>query len=106
MMNPLASTVAEPDFRSVAIAAGEAWVHELVRALRSDDREIIGAWPGTLREARMRKTCWALRLRYVKRHTRSTATKASEMLSRICSAPRLPPMRSGLDSASEGIGGA
>ena len=25
-----------------------------MRNLRSDDREIIGAWPGTLREARMR----------------------------------------------------
>jgi hypothetical protein len=38
----------------MAIAVGEAWAHELVRSLRSDDREIVGAWPGTLREARMR----------------------------------------------------
>jgi hypothetical protein len=44
----------EPDFRPIAIAVGEAWAHEVVRSLRSDDREIIGAWPGTLREARMR----------------------------------------------------
>ena len=46
--------VTEPDLRSIAIAVGEGWAHELVRSLRSDDREIIGAWPGTLREARMR----------------------------------------------------
>lgn len=45
---------AEPDFRPIAVAVGEAWAHELVHSLRSDDREIIGAWPGTLREARMR----------------------------------------------------
>lgn len=44
----------EPDLRSIAIGVGQAWAHELVRSLRSDDREIIGAWPGTLREARMR----------------------------------------------------
>jgi hypothetical protein len=43
-----------PDLQSIAIAVGEAWAHELVRSLRSDDREIVGAWPGTLREARMR----------------------------------------------------
>ena len=49
--------MAEPtatDLQSIAIAVGEAWAHELVGSLRSDDREIIGAWPGTLREARMR----------------------------------------------------
>lgn len=44
----------EPDFHPIAIAVGEAWANEIVRSLRSDDREIIGAWPGTLREARMR----------------------------------------------------
>ncbi|HEU0032621.1 MAG TPA: hypothetical protein VFQ53_18440 [Kofleriaceae bacterium] len=38
----------------IATAVGEAWANELVRALRSEDREIIGAWPGTLGEARMR----------------------------------------------------
>jgi hypothetical protein len=37
-----------------ATEIGEAWVVELVSSLRSDDREIAGAWPGTLREARMR----------------------------------------------------
>lgn len=46
--------VTEPDLRSIAIAVGERWANELVRSLRSDDREIIGAWPGTVREARAR----------------------------------------------------
>lgn len=53
----VAAAVAElnqADFRPIAHAIGEAWARELVRTLRSDDREIIGAWPGTLREARMR----------------------------------------------------
>ncbi|MGE0549128.1 MAG: hypothetical protein AB7O24_17405 [Kofleriaceae bacterium] len=44
----------EPDFRSLAVAVGDAWARELVHSLRFDDREIIGAWPGTMREARMR----------------------------------------------------
>ncbi|MCX5742770.1 MAG: hypothetical protein NT062_09765 [Proteobacteria bacterium] len=38
----------------VATAIGAAWASEIVHSLRSDDREIIGAWPGTMREARMR----------------------------------------------------
>ena len=33
---------------------GEAWASELVRSLRSEDREVIGPWPGTMSEARMR----------------------------------------------------
>ena len=36
------------------MAIGEAWAQEMVRALRSDDREILGAWPGTITEAKMR----------------------------------------------------
>jgi hypothetical protein len=36
------------------MAVGEAWAHEMVRALRDDEREIIGAWPGTITEAKMR----------------------------------------------------
>lgn len=43
-----------------AIAIGEEWARELVRTLRSVDREIIGAWPGTMREARTR-VCVVLR---------------------------------------------
>ena len=44
----------EMELRPIATAVGEAWAEELVRSLRTDDREIIGAWPGTLREARVR----------------------------------------------------
>jgi hypothetical protein len=36
------------------MAIGEAWAHEMVRALRDEEREIIGAWPGTISEAKMR----------------------------------------------------
>jgi hypothetical protein len=46
--------VLAPDLQPVAIAIGEAWVSELLRSLRSEDREIIGPWPGTMSEARMR----------------------------------------------------
>jgi hypothetical protein len=38
----------------IAMAIGEAWAHELVRALRNDEREILGAWPGTISEAKLR----------------------------------------------------
>ena len=38
----------------VAEAIGKAWATEVVHMLRSADRDIIGAWPGTLGEARMR----------------------------------------------------
>jgi hypothetical protein len=48
------AAVAEPDLEPMAIAIGEAWASELVCSLRSVDREIVGAWPGTLREAHMR----------------------------------------------------
>lgn len=44
----------ESELHPAAIAIGEAWAHETVRSLRSVDREIIGAWPGTMREARAR----------------------------------------------------
>ena len=47
-------TTAVPDYHPIALAVGEAWATETVRALRRDDREIEGAWPGTLGEARMR----------------------------------------------------
>jgi hypothetical protein len=36
------------------MAIGAAWAHEMVRALRDEEREIIGAWPGTISEAKMR----------------------------------------------------
>lgn len=46
--------IADADLHPAAIAIGEAWAHEIVHSLRSVDREIIGAWPGTMREARSR----------------------------------------------------
>lgn len=46
--------MAEPDLAPMATAVGEAWASELVRALRSDRRDIVGEWPGTMGEARMR----------------------------------------------------
>lgn len=38
----------------IATAVGAAWADEVVRQLRADDREIVGAWPGTMSEARVR----------------------------------------------------
>lgn len=35
-----------------AEAIGEAWARECASDLRSRDRGIVGAWPGTVREAR------------------------------------------------------
>lgn len=49
--------VAEVDNRDLsplATAIGAAWANELVSSLRAVDREVIGAWPGTLGEAKMR----------------------------------------------------
>jgi len=48
------AVAAEPALASAATAIGEAWAHEFVRSLRSQERAVIGAWPGTMREARMR----------------------------------------------------
>lgn len=42
------------DLEPIAVAIGEAWATELVHSLRSEDRDAVGAWPGTLGEARMR----------------------------------------------------
>ena len=54
--------MADADLEPLAISVGEAWVSELVRSLRSEDRQVVGAWPGTLGEARMRIRA-ALRMR-------------------------------------------
>lgn len=43
-----------PSLERIATAIGEAWAHEIVRALRDDEREVVGAWPGTIREAKQR----------------------------------------------------
>jgi hypothetical protein len=51
-----AAVVADPsdEFRSSATAVGTAWAGELVRGFRAGKRQIIGEWPGTMSEARMR----------------------------------------------------
>jgi hypothetical protein len=52
----VAGVVAEasPDFRPIATDVGVVWAAELVRQLRAAEREIVGSWPGTMSEARMR----------------------------------------------------
>jgi len=42
------------EYIPIANEVGAAWVAELVQGFRANERHIIGAWPGTLREARMR----------------------------------------------------
>jgi hypothetical protein len=42
------------EFVPIATAVGEAWADEIVRVLRADKRKVVGAWPGTMSEARMR----------------------------------------------------
>jgi hypothetical protein len=42
------------DMHPRAIAVGDAWATEIVGTLRADEREIVGSWPGTMSEARMR----------------------------------------------------
>jgi hypothetical protein len=37
-----------------AAAIGVAWANECAVDLRSNEREVVGAWPGTIREARSR----------------------------------------------------
>lgn len=37
-----------------AASLGQIWCHEYVRELRAQSRDIVGGWPGTLREARRR----------------------------------------------------
>jgi hypothetical protein len=39
---------------SVSWALGEAWANDVANALRAQTRDIVGAWPGTMREARSR----------------------------------------------------
>jgi hypothetical protein len=49
-------------FVPAAVAIGEAWANELVRGFKADDRKVIGAWPGTMSEARKR-VLFGLRVR-------------------------------------------
>ena len=39
---------------AVASALGKAWAHDVANALHAQGRGAVGAWPGTLREARSR----------------------------------------------------
>lgn len=39
---------------SVSTELGEAWARDVADALRAQTRGIVGAWPGTMREARSR----------------------------------------------------
>ena len=47
-------TAESPGLKPIAMGIGEAWAHETIRALRADEREIVGGWPGTIGEAKMR----------------------------------------------------
>lgn len=38
----------------VASALGQAWAHDCAEALVAQERDVVGAWPGTMREARLR----------------------------------------------------
>jgi hypothetical protein len=38
----------------VSSALGEAWANDVANALRAQTRNLVGAWPGTMREARSR----------------------------------------------------
>jgi hypothetical protein len=42
---------------SVSSAIGEAWANDVANALRAQTRGLVGGWPGTLREARLRVLC-------------------------------------------------
>jgi hypothetical protein len=48
------ATIEPPDHRSIATAVGHAWAAEVMRGLHAADRDVIGAWPGTIREAKAR----------------------------------------------------
>ena len=54
MVDAVAAVAGSPDLARLASSIGERWLHELVASLRASERDVIGAWPGTLREARMR----------------------------------------------------
>ena len=41
-----------PELVETATSIGQAWAQRYVRALQAQERDIVGAWPGTLREAR------------------------------------------------------
>ncbi len=44
----------DPKLQPLAALIGAAWASELAHTLRAADRDVIGAWPGTMSEARTR----------------------------------------------------
>jgi hypothetical protein len=40
------------ELAAIATEIGTAWAQTYVRALQAQERDIVGAWPGTIREAR------------------------------------------------------
>ena len=40
------------ELASLATSIGQTWSQEYVRQLHAQERDIVGAWPGTIREAR------------------------------------------------------
>jgi hypothetical protein len=46
------AAVVPPELVSLATSIGQAWAEEYVRALQEQERDVVGAWPGTIREAR------------------------------------------------------
>jgi hypothetical protein len=39
---------------SLSSALGEAWANDVASELRAQTRDVVGGWPGTIREARSR----------------------------------------------------
>ena len=64
------------DLQPIAIAIGEAWAREIVHSLSSEDREVIGPWPGTMSEARMR-ILTSLRMKLDTQHLQQLAQIAN-----------------------------
>jgi hypothetical protein len=54
LVNPSTANRAIAPGPSVSVALGEAWAHDVASALHAQGRGVVGAWPGTMREARSR----------------------------------------------------
>lgn len=50
--NARPSVEVPPELASLATSLGQAWSHTYMRQLQDQERDIVGAWPGTIREAR------------------------------------------------------
>jgi hypothetical protein len=51
---PVYRPTIDPELAARATGLGETWAQDYVRDLRAQSRDIVGGWPGTLREARRR----------------------------------------------------